>query len=230
MLCYIPGVTQSKVEVLSGEGDHVILLDGIAHGGYDMGRLARTLNREGYQVLNLGYPSTSLPISEIAGAYLPEQLATYLPEDGRTVHFMTHSMGGIVLRQFMNGVGMPRMGRAVMFAPPNHGSEVAERLRDFFFYQWYFGPAGQEIGIGPESVPLSLPAADFEVGIIAGEISIDPWFDPLFDERHDGKVSVASTRLEGMKDFRVVQSSHYGMHFNREVHTMAMRFLSNGRF
>lgn len=230
MPCYLPGITQTKVEVLPGKGDHIVLLDGIAHDGLNMKGLAKTLSDQGYQVLNLGYPSTQLSIKEIAEHYLPAHFATHLPEDNRPVHFITHSMGGIVLRHFLNAIGMPRLGRVVMLSPPNHGSEVADHFKHFFVYQWYFGPAGQEIGTGRDSVPLSLPPADFEVGVLTGNVSFDPWFDPLFDGPHDGKVSVESAYLDGMKDFRVVPFCHYAMTFNRKVHAMAMRFIAEGRF
>ncbi|WOO41847.1 esterase/lipase family protein [Rubellicoccus peritrichatus] len=230
MPCYLPGITRTKINVLPGKGDHVVLLDGIAHDGLNMKGFAKALNQQGYQVLNLGYPSTQLSISEIAEDYLTRHFAKHLPEDGRPVHFITHSMGGIVLRHYHHTFGMGRLGRVVMLSPPNHGSEVAEHLKHFFVYQWYFGPAGQEIGTGRDSVPLGLPAADFEVGVLTGSVSFDPWFDPLFEGTHDGKVSVESARLEGMKEFRVVPCSHYGMTFSRKVQAMAMRFLAEGGF
>ncbi len=227
---YIPGVSSLAEEVFEGDGDHVVLLDGIAHDGRDMRALGNFLSGQGFRVVAIGYPSTRHPIERLATEYVPMRMRKFIPEDGRPIHFVTHSMGGIVLRRMLAEKPLPRLGRAVQIAPPNHGSPVADFLRDIAAYRWYFGPAGQQLGTGADSVPLNLPPADFDVGVIAGNVSVDPWFDPLFDSPHDGKVSVASARLEGMRDFIAVPHSHYFIHRRRPVHELALKYLRTGRF
>lgn len=227
---HIPGITKLTQDVFEAEGDHVVMLDGIGHDGRDMLPMGKYLQQAGYRAIALGYPSTSLPIERIADQFLPEKLARLVPDDGRTLHFVTHSMGGIVLRQYLYALGQPRLGRVVMIAPPNHGSPIAEMLKDILFYDWYFGPAGSQLCDGRGSLPKALPSADFDLGVIAGNISLDPWFDPLFDEPHDGKVAVSSTRLKGMREHRVVTHSHYGIHRSRRVYALVLNYLRNGSF
>lgn len=226
----IPGITKLVEEVFEGKGDHVVMLDGIAHDGRDMRKLGRFLHAAGYRAVTLGYPSTRLPIEKLASEYIPSRMQHLVPDDGRPIHFVTHSMGGIVLRKMLHTVGLPRMGRAVMIAPPNHGSPVVDVLRHFSPFRWYFGPSGLQLGTCRESVPLALPPADFDVGVLAGDVSFDPWFNGMFEGPHDGKVSVASTRLEGMSDFRILPYSHYFIHRRHAVHTLALNYLQHGRF
>lgn len=227
---YIPGITAPIEEVYEGPGEYVVLLDGLAHDGRDLRPMARFLQDKGYHCVIVGYPSTRLSVPVIATEYMPERFEKYLADRQRPVNFVTHSMGGIILRQYLHSIGLARLARAVMIAPPNHGSPVAEHLHRYSAFRWYFGPAGCSLNEGEASVPLHLPAADFDVGVIAGDLSLDPWFDPLFDGPHDGKVSVESARLEGMRDFRVVHYSHYGIHRQRSVYAMVLAYLHNGSF
>lgn len=230
MAVYIPGISKLREEVFDGGGDHVVLLHGIGHDSGDMHALGKFLSAAGYRAVAISYPSTRLPIETLGDEYLPLRLEKLVPDDGRAVHFVTHSMGGIVLRRMLATQKLPRLGRAVLIAPPNHGSPVADFLRRELLYEWYFGPAGQQLGTGADSVPLALPPADFDVGVIAGRVSLDPWFDPLLEGPHDGKIAVAATRLAGMRDFVVVPYGHTFIHRCRAVHELALNFLRSGCF
>jgi hypothetical protein len=117
-----------------------------------------------------------------------------------------------------------------MLGPPNQGSEAVDELGDVPGFDWLNGPAGRQLGKGPASVPLQLGAADFEVGIIAGNRTIDPITSAVLDDPDDGKVSVEDTRLEGMADFIVVEHSHaFMMRLQRPIE-LTIHFLQTGRF
>jgi hypothetical protein len=141
-------------------------------------------------------------------------------------------MGGIVLRAAvaLGIVPADALRRVVMLAPPNHGSELADRLRDFAVYRLATGPAGQQIGTGDDSLPRRLPPPPFEVGIIAGRRSNNPIFGQILDAEGDGKVTVESARLEGMRDLVVVDRSHTFLMWAPDVLAHTFAFLEHGRF
>ena len=208
----------------------LVLLHGLGRTKWSLWPVAREARRRGRTVHNLGYPSRSAPIETLAedvGRQLRNTLAS-----GSPVDVVTHSMGGIVLRAAVaSGIVSPQsLHRVVMLAPPNHGSELADRLRDFTIYRLATGPAGQQIGTGEHSVPLRLPPAPFEVGIIAGRRSGKVLFGGLLGAESDGKVTVESARLEGMRDLVVVDRAHTFIMWAPDVLDYIFTFLETGRF
>ena len=117
-----------------------------------------------------------------------------------------------------------------MLSPPNQGSEIVDSMRDRCIFRWINGPAGQQLGTGSDSVPRGLGPVDFSLGVIAGDRYIDVYFASLFDGPHDGKVSVARTKVDGMRAFKVVHATHTFMMRNREVMENTAAFLKTGRF
>lgn len=208
----------------------VVLLHGLARSAGSMDVLSGALKDAGFEVCNVGYPSTELPIDTLASdIVLPEILGCAGPEP-RAVNFVTHSMGGIIVRQLRASDSGLRFGRVVMLGPPNQGSEVVDALGELAPFEWLNGPAGQELGTGEESVPRALGATDLEVGVIAGRRSINPMLSMIIPGEDDGKVAVENTRLEGMRDFLVVSVSHPFLMKSPEVIRQAIHFLRSGRF
>lgn len=211
-------------------GDYVVLLHGLGRTAWSMKRLEWALTKEGYRVVNVSYPSTRFPIQELARHYLTALLRERTPDRQVKIHFVTHSLGGIVLRQFLRDQPLPNLGRVVMLAPPNHGSELADHLKHNPLFRFFLGPSGQQLGTGPDSVPRQLGPAHFELGVIAGDRSLNPLFSAWLPKPNDGKVSVQSAKLEPMQDFLVVHHTHTWMVWNKEVIGAVIRFLERGQF
>ena len=210
------------------QSPRVILLHGMAQTSLSMAPLAHDLKRAGYQVRNIGYPTRPHDVGELAERYLRpaiESAGTQQP-----VHLVTHSLGGILARWHLQDHDLPEGSRIVMLAPPNHGSEVADYVRHWPIYRWFMGQVGQQLGTGPDSIVHRLGPISAEVGVIAGKHSLQPWFSWLIPGEDDGTVSVASTHLDEMCDFLVVNASHTLLMFNRQVRRQVTHFLREGCF
>jgi len=206
----------------------VILLHGLARSNQSMAKLAKRLDRANYLSINYDYPSTQYTIEELAATTLPDALAQCPPES--KVHFVTHSMGGILLRQYLSSNEIDNLGRVVMLGPPNQGSQVVDKLRNTPGYQLINGPAGLQLGTDAESVPNRLGPVDFELGVIAGTRSINLILSTMLPNPDDGKVSVENTKLEGMTDHIEMPVTHPFMMKNKAVMDQVLFFLKNGAF
>ena len=211
--------------------ENVILLHGLCRTPRSMAKMKRALARAGYTVWNVDYPSRTASTQKLADDAIEKAVAD-CREDGATkIDFVTHSMGGILVRSYLSRHSVPDLGRVVMLAPPNQGSEVVDKLGGWFFFKWINGPAGNELGTDKNSTPNQLGPANFPLGIIAGDRSIN-WINSLtmIPGADDGKVSVERARLAGMSDFKVIHTSHPFIARNNEVIRQTIAFLQTGKF
>jgi pimeloyl-ACP methyl ester carboxylesterase len=209
--------------------EKIIILHGIFRTHRSMRGLANFLERSGYNVLNLRYPSTKYDIEKLADIAHP-QIADFISKDQGRTHFIGHSMGGLLIRAYLKKYRPINLGRVVMIGVPNRGSEVADFLKNFYFYKKLYGPAGQQLITNQEKFAHIFCDIDFEIGVIAGNRSIDPISSKIIGKTNDGKVSLESALIEGAKDSVIISSSHTFFPSNRKMWAQALSFIKTRKF
>lgn len=210
------------------EPDTVVLLHGLASNATAMRYVESTLEGEGYRVVNIDYPSMSKTLEELA-IEVRAQIDAETADAGR-VHFVTHSMGGIILRMIQRDEPVENIGRVVMISPPNHGAMAVDLLQGMPGAAWGLGPAGRQLAEKNNELLASLGPAEFEVGVIAGSLGLEPFMSSMIPGPDDGVLSVESTKLDGMADFVVVHDAHPLLVFNGDAMEQTVSFLKDGCF
>jgi pimeloyl-ACP methyl ester carboxylesterase len=210
--------------------EEVILLHGLCRTSHSMAKMERVLTGTGYKVQNVNYPSRAASVEQLADDAIGNAVGDCQRDGAARIDFVTHSLGGILVRSYLARHSVPSLGRVVMLAPPNQGSEVVDKLGWLFLFKWINGPAGSELGTGANSTPNKLGPATFSVGVIAGDRSIN-WINSLLiPGRDDGKVSIERTKLAGMSAHIVIHTTHPFIMKNREVIRQTVQFLRTGSF
>ena len=210
--------------------ESVILLHGLCRTSHSMAKMERALTDAGYRVQNVNYPSRTASIQQLADDAIGEAVVNCQRDGPAKIDFVTHSLGGILVRSYLARHSLPSLGRVVMLAPPNQGSEVVDKLGWTFVFKWLNGPAGSELGTGDNSTPDQLGPATYPVGVIAGDRSIN-WINSLLiPGRDDGKVSIERTKLAGMSDHLVIHTAHPFIMKNCEAVRQTIQFLRTGAF
>lgn len=212
----------------SGPGDQetVILLHGMWRNKRAMALIEEELLRQGYRTVNVSYPSTDYGIEELAVRYLHPAVQR---ARGGKVHFVTHSMGGILTRYYLDTHPVENLGRVVMIAPPNQGVEMADRFGHWTLVRWVTGPAGRQLGTGATGLVRSLGPVRYELGVIAGTRGRNV-LSCMIPGEDDGLVSVESTKVKGMRDFLLVDQTHFWIKRDERTIKQTVHFLANGRF
>ncbi len=209
----------------------VFLVHGLGRTKNSMMIMKHHLKKEGYRVVSFSYDSRNLSVDsavhKLKTAVSNELNKASAPDK---LHIVTHSLGGILTRKMFESETPEQLGRVVMLAPPNKGSELPDKLGKISLYKKVTGPAGMELGTGKGAYPTRLGVVNFELGIIAGDRSLNPFYSSLVKGKDDGKVSVESTKVEGMSDFLVMHTSHTWIMNRKAVRKQVVYFLQNGCF
>ena len=208
----------------------VVLLHGLGRTNRSMDLLAAALDAADYAVCNIDYPSRDYPIDELVNNHVVPAIHACGFDVRGAVDFVTHSLGGIIVREISASSALPNIGRVVMLAPPNQGSEIVDLLGDNWLFEFINGPAGQQLGTEAESKPNSLGAAEFELGIITGNSSINPLLSNIIPGEDDGTVAVQRAKVAGMEDFLILPVSHPFIMRDEVVIRQSLHFLAHGEF
>ncbi|MDB4500943.1 alpha/beta fold hydrolase [Akkermansiaceae bacterium] len=224
-----PPLPRDRARVKLGEGDRVVLLHGLWRSVWAMEGMAKTLHQAGYETVSVPYASFRKTMNEIVDDVAAELRGL---EDGKKVHFVTHSMGGIVARHLADRYPELVTGRLVLLAPPNQGSEIIDWLDSFPLKplaHFAFGPGG--MGLGTEIVRNGVPgfSEDHEVAVVMGRQRTVPFFSSMLEGEHDGIVSAEGGKVEGMSEFRVVDGDHTFLMAEDEVRLQVLNYLQEGR-
>ncbi len=224
--------TRFTIECYPDSGhDYVVLLHGIGGFSYSMTPLAKELHKQGYTVINVNYPSTLYDIPTIAETFLDSVITTRCIDPERKIHFVTHSMGGIVTRYYLkNHIEELNLGRVVMLSPPNNGSEIVDAFKSNVTMESIFGPAFNQLGTDSSGIVHSLGLVEYEVGIITGNKAFNIPGAMIIPGDDDGIVAVKSARVEGMIDFEVIEVSHTFIMLNKKIIKDVACFLKKGNF
>ena len=203
------------------------LLHGLARGPSSMDRLSEHLSAAGFRTINIAYPSRTANFEAMVNT-LAEAVKGW--EDCKETHFVGYSLGALVVRAYLAQTPPKGLGRVVLIAAPNGGSEIIDAIGNTGWFRSIMGQVAARLGTGKGDIPQRLPPPRYPVGVIAGDRSINLLGKLLIPGEHDGTVSVQSARLEGMTDFLLVHRTHTFIMRAPEVGEATVRFLKTGRF
>jgi pimeloyl-ACP methyl ester carboxylesterase len=207
----------------------VILVHGVLRSPSSMSRIERALASAGYSTVNFEYSSRKERVDDIAGR-LNSIVQRIDAGDAETISFVTHSFGAIVVRYYLSTSPIGRLGRFVMIAPPNRGSEWARMLSRMPLYGWILGAAGEDVREAETAYPVIKRTPPCEFGVIAGGFGNRAGLNPLIAGDDDGTIAVRETALEGMKDFILVRGQHSTLLLQKSVIRNVVHFLEHGCF
>lgn len=222
IMSIVPGVVYSS--------ECVILLHGLARSAGSMEKLENILQTKGYAVVNVDYPSRKKKIEELSELAVSKGMDECVRLNADGVHFVTHSLGGILVRQYFTKHAPVKVKRVVMLGPPNQGSEVVDYMKEIPGFEWVNGPAGMQLGTDEGSIPNQLGPVNFELGVIAGTRSINWILSMLLPGEDDGKVTLKNTHVSGMCEFIAIPTTHTLMMYSNKVIDQVVYYLDTGHF
>ena len=195
-----------------------------------MAILVARLENTGYGVTSFGYASTSDSMESLVDQ-LDAAVALCCADHAEDVHFVTHSMGGVLVRSYLSQQAESHIGRVVMLSPPSQGSEIVDAFADSpRLRALLVGPAASQLGTDSAGIARQLGPVRFDLGIITGDRSLSPIGSWLIPGPDDGKVAVRRANVEGAADFLVVSATHTFIMNRRDVARQVVHFLQNGQF
>ena len=212
---------------LAKDKEAIVLMHGLGRSNAAMWLLAHRLEHAGYQVKRVGYSSLDQTPAEILKE-ISKQINACCQNHNKRVHFVGHSLGGLMVRAYLQNYKVKNLGNVVLLGTPNQGTKAA----DYFKEKWYMnllGPTAKALGTDKDSFVKTLKPPYYPVGIIAGEYKSES-NDEIIPGKDDGLVSVEATKLNGMTDFILIETGHSMMRYNSEVAEQTIEFIKHKKF
>ncbi len=228
-LCAVITMVAACSGAAEGDGESVVLVHGLGRSSASLMVLKSRLGSAGFQVVDFDYPSTTEPLEQLVDS-LASVVSGCCAGEVHNVHFVTHSLGGVLVRSYLSRSVEPHHGRVVMLSPPNQGSEIIDAFSDSPLVMSLLGPAGAQLGTDSTSPLQRLGPVRFSLGIIAGDRSVFPVGSWLIPGPDDGLVGVEQTRVDGASDFMLVPATHTFIMNRADVADAVIAFLNTGRF
>ena len=209
-------------------GETIVLVHGLWMNGLELSALGHRLRREhGYDVRTFSYPTMSGSATDICRDLAA--LASSVAAEATVVHFVGHSLGGVLVYRTLTECGADRvLGNAVLLGSPLNGSKAARGVARFVALRPLLGPHVLSELTDPPPRRWNGPNA---LGSIAGTLRMGTGqFFAHFDEDNDGTVGVSETRIPGLADHLVLPHSHFGMLAAHDVAAQVAHFLGHGHF
>lgn len=205
----------------------VVLLHGWARSSKCMDPIEKELKKAGYRTINISYPSRKYSIAEISS----DHIHPLINKDGCSkVHFVAHSMGGLVTRHYLANHSIDNLGRVILIASPNQGSEIVQKVKNISWLAKILGPGCLELAKDSKII-TSLAKPYYEIGIISADVSVNPITSLFFlPGPDDGTVTVESTLLDNMHDHTIISSTHTMVLKHHLTHRQIKNFLKYGKF
>lgn len=207
----------------------LILVHGINKSSKVLTGLEKFVGKQGFEVLNIDYPSTKFPIEHLIDI-VHLHIHQKLQQEYSNVSFVGFSMGGLIIRAYLHKYKISNLGKVVLVGTPNQGSEVADFLKNNKLYQKLYGPAGQQLITEQEEFSEIFGSVYYECGIIAGSLPLDPCFVFMRGKPNDGKVTVESTKIENMRDHVIVKVPHWYQSRSKKIWFNILHFLKHSSF
>ena len=216
-----------SAQTTPSQQETVVLLHGLGRGKSIMDKMESRMSAAGYVPVVIGYASIGRTPQEIL-ADVSAQLNTVTADTNSRIHFVGHSLGGLLIRAYLDSNRIKNLGRVVLIGSPNKGTPLVDYFREAWVLK-IAGPIAAALGTDKNNFPHSLRPPYYPVGIIAGTAG---WFnnEGIIPGDDDGVVPVESTKIEGMADFILLPVSHSSLPKNEAVALQTIEFLRNGRF
>jgi len=212
------------------KADHyVILVHGLRGTSADFKSMEKDLNGRGLNTISINYPSSHYPIETLADSAFDFLDELRYNDNDITIHFVAHSLGGILVRFYLQHHPLANLGRVVLLSVPNHGTELINAFGKFWLFRRFNGPAAMQTAAGSEFL-RRLEEPNYQVGVMMSTKSINLMASRFIPGADDGRLSIESAKLSNMADFILLNCNHHVIMKKKTAIDQTIHFLKRGEF
>lgn len=221
----------SELLLSKKNNDYIVILHGLRRSLKHMKKISAALHKENYNILQISYPSTLYPLDELIKMVL-EEIGKYISINDKKikVHFVGHSLGGLIIRGLIKNNFIYNLGRIVMIGTPNQGNIFADYFTGYGIFEYLHGPVSEQLISDQKEFKHLFGEIRSELGIIAGNKVGNYYLGYLLQDANDGRVCVCDTILKGSKEHIIIHESHDELQTNPTVIQKTVNFIKNGKF